>query len=359
MAIYSCSHSAVGRTTHAAGTAGAHAGYVTRENAARSVVGEHMPLDRAGSRAWLDGQEAADRKNARMIDKVLVALPIELNAAERVQLVRDFAAEVGGGRIPWLAGIHDRGKDTGNPHAHVIFRDRDHETGKRVANLSAKGSTEQLRQTWERVANQALERAGHDARIDHRSLEAQGIAREAGIHVGPNVLAMEERGIRPKSSPQVTVNGRVIDWPKIDQGRTRLDRQAEIEAANDNREKERDGKGKGTAAVAASVPVQSEDTPAPPAAVSAAVQPAPDVSRLRLAIDRARQRLDALSTRLDQAFSRIKERFAAQERQPARRTVADFRRDDRPAECEPAGQLRRALDAFRRDRGPDRSGPER
>ena len=182
------------------GTAGAHAGYVTRESAARSVVGEHMPLDRAGSRAWLDGQEAADRKNARMIDKVMVALPIELDAAERVQLVRDFATEIGGGRIPWLAGIHDRGKDAGNPHAHVIFRDRDHETGKRVANLSAKGSTEQLRQTWERVCNQALERAGQDARIDHRSLATQGVARLPGIHVGPNVLAMEERGIRPRAA---------------------------------------------------------------------------------------------------------------------------------------------------------------
>ncbi len=245
MAIFSLSHNPVGRTTHAAGTAGAHARYVAREGAASLVLGEHMPTGREASRAWLNAQEAADRRNARMIDKVLLALPIELDAAERAQLVRDFAGEVGGGRIPWLAGIHDRGEDAHNPHAHVIFRDRDFETGKRAVGLSEKGSTEQLRETWERVANQALERAGLDIRIDRRSLEAQGIGRQAGIHIGPNVLAMEERGIRPESRPQ-EVDGRVIDWPRIDQGRTRLDRQAEIEAANENeRERDREKGGKG------------------------------------------------------------------------------------------------------------------
>ena len=122
----------------------------------------------------------------------------------------------------------------------------------------------------------------------------------------------------------------MIDWPKIDQGRTRLDRLAEIEAANDNREKERDGKGKGAAAATASM--------------RAAVPSAPDVSRLRLALDRARQRLDALGARLDQAFSRLKERLTVQDRRAG------------PETAKPTVQLRSALDAFRRDRRPHMSG---
>ena len=372
MAIYSLSHSAVGKTTHAGGTAGAHARYVTREGAAREILGEHMPTGRQASQAWLDAQELADRKNARVIDKVLLALPIELDAAERAQLVRDFAAEVGKGRIPWMAGIHDRGEDAGNPHAHVIFRDRDHETGKRVAELSGKGSTERLRETWERVANAALERAGVEQRIDRRSLEAQGIARLPGIHIGPNVLAMDERGVRPTS--RVVFDGkRVIDWPSIDQGRTRIDRQAEIEAANDDREQEkerggRDGKGRSDPMPTASPANQNEPDRSDDLAAregeeqsrnpiqempqqqerdgadegrglaaregpKAAQQPSPtaqtaarqaelpferqnEPSRLRQAIDRARERLEALGQRLDRAMEKLRERFKEPEKKP-------------------------------------------
>ena len=82
------------------------------------------------ARAWLDRQEEADRKNARVIDKVTIALPRELDAVQRVELVRAFAAEVTQGRVAWLAAVHDQGKDADNPHAHVVLRDRDLQTGK-------------------------------------------------------------------------------------------------------------------------------------------------------------------------------------------------------------------------------------
>ncbi|MCV5334349.1 MobA/MobL family protein, partial [Escherichia coli] len=61
----------------------------------------------------------------------------------------------------------------------------------------------------------ALERAGHDARIDHRTLEAQGIERLPGIHLGPNVVEMEGRGIRTERADTAlaidTANGQIID----------------------------------------------------------------------------------------------------------------------------------------------------
>jgi hypothetical protein len=253
VAIYSLHHSHVGKATQAqAGTAGAHVHYITRTSAVRLVMGEHMPTDRHQARAWLDEREATDRKNGRVIDKLMVALPVELDAAQRADLVRDFAQQIGGGRVAWMAGIHDRGEDAHNPHAHIVIRDKDHDTGKRVFGTSEKGSTDRLREIWEDVANRALERAGIEARIDRRSLAEQGIDREAGLHVGPNVLAMEERGLRPVSLPQEVENGRVIDWPEIDQGRTRADRQREIEAGNLEAEREREKgkeKGKGRAHV--------------------------------------------------------------------------------------------------------------
>lgn len=162
-----------------------------------------MPVPAAGerggeARAWLDQQEEADRKNARVIDKVTIALPLELDAVQRVELVRAFAAEVTQGRVPWLAAVHDQGKDAENPHAHVVLRDRDLETGKMALRMSQSGSTEMLRETWERVCNAALERAGVNDRIDRRTLEAQGIEREPTKHIGPQALQIEAR--EPKGS---------------------------------------------------------------------------------------------------------------------------------------------------------------
>lgn len=199
MAIFSLSHSSVGRSTHDAGTAGAHVSYISRSGACREMVGERMPVPEPGerggaARSWLDEQEAGDRKNGRVIDKVMLALPRELSPEQRVTLVREFAEDVTQCRASWVAGIHDQGKDAPNPHAHLVIRDRDPETGKRVIGMSEKGSTEMLREKWENAANRALERAGHDARIDRRSLAAQGVEdRQPTKHLGPNVVQMERR----------------------------------------------------------------------------------------------------------------------------------------------------------------------
>jgi hypothetical protein len=60
-----------------------------------------MPIPRAGTkggpaRAWLDEQEEGDRKNARVIDKLMLALPIELDAQARVELVQSFVGSDAG-----------------------------------------------------------------------------------------------------------------------------------------------------------------------------------------------------------------------------------------------------------------------
>lgn len=195
MAIYHLTHRTVGRSTHAAGTAGAHVGYITRASACRAVIAQYMPEATPGSkggaaRRWLDAAELADRKNARVIDKLEISLPLELDQDQRLDVVRAFVQELAGGRaVPFFAAIHDKPgtKDAANPHAHVVIRDRDPETGKgRVIGLSEKGSTERAREIWEQVCNEALRDAGHSARIDRRSLIDQGITnRPPAGHEGP------------------------------------------------------------------------------------------------------------------------------------------------------------------------------
>ena len=181
MAIYSLHVGRVGRSTHRAGTAAAHARYITRRNSASAVLSVHMPKGRRSVQRWLLDQEKRDRKNARVIEKIMAAFPRELHPLQRQNLVREYCERITRGRSPWLAAIHDKGEDAGNPHAHIIIRDRDIETGKRVALLSEKGSCNWLRKLWEETVNEVLARAGQRVRIDS-GRKADGTA---GRHRGP------------------------------------------------------------------------------------------------------------------------------------------------------------------------------
>ncbi|MEL7115551.1 MAG: MobA/MobL family protein, partial [Pseudomonadota bacterium] len=203
------------------------------------LIAEHMPVEPQEARTWLNREEAADRKNARVIDKIRLALPRELDEEQRAKLVVDFARDLTQNRTPWYAAIHQSGKDAHNPHCHLVIRDRDIESGKRVIKLSdsardrakvgLQGSAaDMVRERWETYANRALERAGHEMRIDRRSLEAQGIDREPTIHIGPRAQHIEKTVKRPESQPRKNGRGREIDYPLIDAGRTRMERNAQI-----------------------------------------------------------------------------------------------------------------------------------
>lgn len=185
MAIFSLHHDSIGRGTHPAGTAAAHVRYITRRAAAGQIMAEHLPSGSKAIQGWLNRQEREDRKNARVIDKLMGALPLELASPHWQALIRVYLRKITRGRAAWLAVIHDRGKDRHNPHVHIVIRDRDIDTGARVAQLSEKGSTERLRRLWEETVNEALAHAGHSTRIDRRSLKAQGIDRMPRRHRGP------------------------------------------------------------------------------------------------------------------------------------------------------------------------------
>lgn len=201
MAIYSLHHGSVGKRSHAPGTAAAHIEYVLRERAAREVLAdlpEGVEPSRLSAAAWMRREELADRANARLIDKVMVALPRELSPTEQTALLDAFCRRITGGQVPWLAAIHRDHPE--NPHAHIVVRDRAFGTGKRVLrwNTLAKGAaTQMLREAWEQEANRALERAGHDLRLDCRSYEKQGVDKTPGRHLGA-AHALEAKNARTR-----------------------------------------------------------------------------------------------------------------------------------------------------------------
>lgn len=197
-----------------------------------------MPDASKDAQEWIKAQEDGDRKNARVCDKLMIALPKELDAEQRAELVREFAEKATAGRASWMAAIHDKkGNDRDNPHCHLMVRDRDPETGRRVIQTSERGSTERFRELWAEVANDHLERAGVSERIDHRSLEEQGIDREPTVHEGVRAKRMRDKGRRPESreveySNDVTARRRKrrVDYRDIDKGRTRAELNEELRA---------------------------------------------------------------------------------------------------------------------------------
>ena len=160
MGIFMLKHSSVGRSTHAARTAGAHIRYIARPGAEPDLQAERMPVDPAAARNWFDRQERAMRANGRVADKIIIALPLELHPLQRRRLVKAYCEDVTKRQASWFAAIHQSGSDRNNPHAHIIIHDRSVTTGKRVARLSGKNSTVMLRRQWETHLNAALRAAG-------------------------------------------------------------------------------------------------------------------------------------------------------------------------------------------------------
>ncbi len=133
----------------------------------------------------------------------IAALPHELTDAQRLALVRDFAdALADRHRCAVDFAIHapDPSGDQRNHHAHLAWTERavrGDGMGAKVRAFGGKGRAEELRrirQAWERCCNRALARAGVAARVDARTLVAQGVARSPGRHVGAAGTAEARRG---------------------------------------------------------------------------------------------------------------------------------------------------------------------
>ena len=195
----------------------------------------HLPEWAERPADYWDAADLHERANGRLFKEVEFALPVELTLGQQKALASEFAQHLTGAeRLPYTLAIHAGGGE--NPHCHLMISERINDGIERPGNqwfkrynakqperggaqkteaLKPKAWLEQTREAWADHANRALERAGHDARIDHRTLEAQGIERLPGVHLGPNVIEMEGRGIRTDRADVAltidTANAQIID----------------------------------------------------------------------------------------------------------------------------------------------------
>lgn len=144
---------------------------------------------------WNAVEAAERRKDAQLAREVEVMLPRELSDTDNLALVRSYAQEqfVARGMIADIA-VHNGhvASDGGaQPHAHIMLTMRElgpEGFGKKVREWNGTDQLESWRSAWADHANRALEKAGVEERIDHRSLAAQ---RDAALERGDTDKAAE------------------------------------------------------------------------------------------------------------------------------------------------------------------------
>jgi ATP-dependent exoDNAse (exonuclease V) alpha subunit len=165
---------------------------------------------------WNLAESIETRKNARVAREYLVALPVELSPQQRVDLAKGFSQELSDryGFAVDLAVHAPRdfpGSDPRNFHAHLLTTTRE----VMIEGLGAKTTLEMndsrrhalglepainelmhARTRWASVTNEAMRDAQIGTRIDHRSLEAQGIDREPYPRIPRAAFEMERHGYR-------------------------------------------------------------------------------------------------------------------------------------------------------------------
>ncbi|MDD2967250.1 MAG: MobA/MobL family protein [Desulfovibrionaceae bacterium] len=224
MAIYHLTAKTVSRG--ASVTAAVRSDYIERCGRYASDHAELLHKEHGNMPAWAsdaprnywEAADAHERANGRLFKQLEFALPKELSPEQQTALAASFCREMAqtkDGPLPYSFAVH-KGHDKENPHCHLLISERVNDGVNRAPDLwfkraakdpekgGAKKTNElrprewllQCRELWAELANHALRLAGHEARIDHRTLEAQGIARAPTTHLGPSVAAMERKGIR-------------------------------------------------------------------------------------------------------------------------------------------------------------------
>ncbi len=152
-------------------------------------------------RLWNDVEAFEVRKDAQLAREVEFAIPREMTQAQGIALARDFAQTefVEQGMIADLNVHWDIGEDgMPKPHAHVMLTMRcvdENGFGQKVRDWNRAEMVERWRERWAEHVNERLAELDIDARIDHRSLEAQGIGLEPQSQIGAPAQRIESEGI--------------------------------------------------------------------------------------------------------------------------------------------------------------------
>jgi hypothetical protein len=153
------------------------------------------------NRLWNEAERAEKRKDAQLAREIEISLPHELTDQQREWLTKDFAREAfvrRGYAVDIAIHAPDKESNEKNHHAHLMVTMRtlgpEGFAATKDRSLNGKAQLSEWREQWAHLANRHLERHGHEARIDHRSLKEQGADREPTTHLGYAANEMAQRG---------------------------------------------------------------------------------------------------------------------------------------------------------------------
>jgi hypothetical protein len=183
--------------------------------------GASVAWARNRERLWNTAEHAEKRYNSRVAREFQVNLPAELNSTQQLSLARNFARDIADRyKIAVDLAVHAPrpGGDPRNFHAHLLATTREvtpaglgAKTGLDMAPLERRRRElpdhrqeyVNVRERWATLTNEALREANVSARIDHRSLAAQGIDREPQPAIPIMHLKMEQRGVQSEMAERL------------------------------------------------------------------------------------------------------------------------------------------------------------
>ena len=174
-------------------------------------------VEKSRSELWNAVEMTEKRKDAKVAREWEIALPDELSKEERKELACSFGkALVERYGIAAEVCIHAPSKegDQRNHHAHVLTTTRvvkeNGELGEKVrildSPLTSGKEVAAARHLWADMTNKALEKAGHEERIDPRTLAEQGVEQVPTRHMGRAATAIQRRGEEPRRTAIIPDN---------------------------------------------------------------------------------------------------------------------------------------------------------
>ncbi|QBK04492.1 plasmid mobilization protein [Hylemonella gracilis] len=200
------------------GNAVEHVSYITRQG--RFGTREDLVFSGHGNMpAWAKHDPVSfwragdkhERANGAVYREHEISLPEELTKSQQLELVDEMVNEIAGTK-PYQFAVHENTSSLegrSNTHLHLMFSDRmpdgierapektfrrfnsknpelggcKKESGGRNM-LELRLELIEMRRRCAELQNAALEKYGHAARVDHRTLKQQGIEREPERHLG-------------------------------------------------------------------------------------------------------------------------------------------------------------------------------
>ena len=149
-------------------------------------------------------KDGSIKQEARLAKEIEIALPFELDKAQRQTLVIELCqALVARHGVVVDVAIHAPhtagGSDDRNFHAHILVTTRaatGQGLGVKIRELDKQETLKQIREKVAVLTNTHLERAGLDIRVDHRSHEEKGLDAEPTFHEGVNATHAKRKGIK-------------------------------------------------------------------------------------------------------------------------------------------------------------------